>query len=298
MNKNILPFLAVLGGVYLLSRNTKNSAPSTSVTDQNTLDPNFTRYEGATLDIYQNNVRNPIGELTEAETYSVDYKNWRGENWSNWFKSFKENFSDTNEAIKQAFKIWYDDKNPYKNLFLSEKHFILALAMGERLPKLNTAEVEGVRGIGATISASSVPVYDTWTNWWYGVNPWGCPEWIEWHRQLKIAYGDTDARYRWNSSAQHPDNNIGFNVFHGCLNDCDFYRYQIANNLWRPSLPLTGTYTWLTCDVGQAVTNTTNAVQYLTQGVENTGKILQYAIPILTGVVAYFAYKRYIEKKK
>lgn len=297
MNKNLLPILAVLGGVYLLSRQKSGDntgMPSSANNGQtgNTL-PDF---EGQTIEIRTPIVRESVGELSEAENLNVDYRNWRGENWSNWFKQFKSKFSDSNEAVKQAFTIWSDIRNPYKNLFLNEKQFILALAMGERLPKLYTAEVEGLRGIGAVITATSTPIYDTWTNWWYGATPWGCPEWMEWHRQLKIAYGDADARYRWNVGAQHPDNNIGGGTFHLCLSDCDFYRYQLANNLWRPSLPLTGLTTWITCDVGQVVSNLTGTVQNVSQGLSNTGKILQYAIPVATGVLAYVAYKRYIVK--
>ena len=301
MNKNTLTILAVLGGVYLLSRQKSTGTSTPSATSSNNNPPSLPeptyvvsneQYQSQPV----NNDLSLIGEIMEEEMPIIDYKNWRGENWSNWFKLFSQNYTDKEKAIKDAFVIWSDPRNPYKNVFLSDKQFILALAMGERLPKLYNADVAGLRGIGAVITWSSTPVYDTWTNWWYGTTVWGCPEWIEWHRQLKIKYGASDARYRWNSGAQHPDNQYGGGAFHSCLSDCDFYKYQVQNNLWRPSLPLTGTYTWLMCDVGGAVTNVTNTAVSISEGLAITGKALTYAIPVATAVATYFLYKKYIAK--
>ena len=232
----------------------------------------------------------------EYDTREIDYQNWRGNQWSVYSKEIMRN-NGIVDGLNIVWNKWKSDSNPYKNLFLTKEQFLLGLAQSERMPDVYKAAVEGI-GTTYTITYASVPVYDTWTNWWYGIDAWNCQNWMDYFTALKGHYGESSARSMWNNAAQHPDNSYTMGAFHTCLSDCDFYRFQVQNQLWRPALPITGAITWLSCDLGSVVTNTTNTVSNVAQGVASVGNMLKILIPVIAGFGTYYLYRTYIKDGK
>ena len=297
MNK-IIPILAILGGGYLLLKN-KSSSPIKTDSNVTPIDvplnvtsSGTTNYEYIPNSNTGTNSSN-VGSIQNFDYESIKWNIWRGKEWSNWFKDFQLNYENKYEAFEDAFIIWRNQLNPYRNFFLDIKQFVLGLAIADikniELPRNTIGQFN--------ITYSSTPVYDTWYNWWNNVPVWNCAEWKQWYIELKNHYGESDARYRWNSASQHPDNGYGGN-FVDCLSDCDFYKFQIQNNLWRPYLPITSALTWASCDLGQVVTGATNTVVNASNGIANTSRILNLALPVLAIAGTYFLYKKYLKDGK
>lgn len=293
MNK-IIPLLAILGGGYLLLKS-KNNPPKNETTptpiDIPTFNPTPLELESQTN--YSSGQSSNVGSIV-VDFEQIGWNTWRGKEWSSWFLDFSKNYENTYDAFQDAFDVWRNPLNPKRNFFLDVKQFVLGLAIAQSIKTELPRNVVGQ----FNITYNSTPVYDTWYNWWYGVPAWSCSEWKQWYFEMKNFYGEADARQRWNSAAQNSENDVFGGEFHGCLSDCDFYKFQIQNNLWRPSLPLTGIITWTTCDVGQVVTNATNTVVNASQGIANTAKVASYLLPVLAVVGTYFIYKKYLKNGK
>jgi len=297
MNK-IIPLLAILGGGYLLLKNKSNSPikndsqPTPIDVPLNVplnIDPSYNPTSNTN---YSSTNSSNVGSVN-INLESIGWNTWKGKEWSNWFKEFQKNYENKYDAFQDAFDIWRNQLNPYKNFFLDTKQFVLGLAIADSIRTEMPTNVIGQ----FNITYNSTPVYDTYTNWWYGIPVWNCAEWKQWYIELKNYYGESDARYRWNSAAQHPDNGYGGN-FSDCQSDCDFYKFQIQNNLYRPYMPITAAYTWAACDVGQIITGVTNSAVGVSQGLANTSRVFNIALPVLAIAGTYYIYKKYLKNGK
>jgi hypothetical protein len=294
MNK-IIPILAILGGGYLLLKSKsnspiKNDSQPTPIDVPINIDPVFNPTSNTN---YSSTNESNVGSLDNFDYETIGWNTWKGKDWSNWFKQFQLSYNDKFKAFEDAFVIWRNPLNPYRNFFIEIKQFVLALAIAD---SYNPSLPRNVIG-QFNITYNSTPVYDTYTNWWYNVPVWNCAEWKQWYIELKNYYGENDARYRWNSAAQHPDNGYGGN-FADCQSDCDFYKFQVQNNLWRPFMPITAAYTWAACDIGQVITGATNAAVGVSQGLVNTSRVISIALPVLAIAGTYFIYKKYLKNGK
>ncbi len=127
------------------------------------------------------------------------------------------------------------------------------------------------------IDKDSKPDYDEW-GW---DDYWGCAEWVEYHKKLKMAYGADMAKQMWYAAWEKQD---GFSSpYNWCKYNSFFYEY-FKKELGE---------TWFIMEIGGAVNS-------VAEGAGTTAKVLKTAIPIVAVLLiagaAYWGYKTYLKE--
>lgn len=135
----------------------------------------------------------------------------------------------------------------------------------------------------ATITADSIPDYDSWGPDTY----WSCNDWISWHVELKKKYGKDVANKTWQSAWDKQDSfehNYNWCKYSGVFN-----KYVQAEGLdatwWLPNILNAA---------GDATENLASGVTNSAQAAENVAKVLKYLLPTVVilaaiGVLVYVA---------
>lgn len=182
-------------------------------------------------------------------------------------------------AAQELWELWYNPNNPYRNYAISPPALFLMII----------TKPQRVEAVGRVLNWNSSPVYPTWTNWWNGEQAWTCSEWKVWHQKLEEHYKSTyKANQIWEPAFDHPDNNPNLNLGFAtgkaaCMLDCDFAEYMASKDINIHDL-----LSQTVCDLSNVVLNIIDTAESVSSGVKNTGKILQWGIPL---AATYFAYK-------
>jgi len=192
--------------------------------------------------------------------YKIDYDNARRKDWGILYKElYKEKgYLDANTEIWDK---WNNVRNKNKGNFKNPELFILSIATDS-----NKNEI-GSNGI-FTITADSIPVYSTWTNWWNSVYWWELEQWELWFTALINKYGLVHAQQRFINAWTYADNwakgfvrtAIGWA---GCY-DCDFINFCRLKGI---DIACTGAES--VCTLVNVGTNLLDATENVSEGAVN-----------------------------
>lgn len=133
------------------------------------------------------------------------------------------------------------------------------------------------------------PDYDAWgSDTW-----WGCPEWIQWHQQLKYKFGSDKANMIWDYAFAKSGNFSGnldcrtFNApFREYVRKEGLNPYQNAGILG-PLLNITGSGLELGSSAGDVVGGTA-------EGLGAVGKYIKYGVGVaVLGIAVFYGIKAY-----
>jgi hypothetical protein len=321
----IIPALALLGGAYLLL--SKSSTPTPNNTGGTTgggvapidtgntstglsafnavpVNANITTFQSATSG----------SQVAGTDIVAVrgskmpNFKTWRGRDWYLYVEDLSKAMGRKN-AIKSAFQTWNSPENSKYSFMPNEAAFLLGLAMAEKMPyinkkgmvesgdygHINTNDKIGNIPVDRPILWDSQPVYDTYYGWWYGVEPWSCQDWIDWHKALERKYNSTQRandiwRSAWFSSENSGANAVIENNWYYCPRDCDnFVKYFAKKGITDTGGGFTAP---IYCNLTGIVTEIVGGVEDGVAAMMQVNKVLNYVYPVAIIALGYFAYKR------
>lgn len=151
-----------------------------------------------------------------------------------------------------------------------------------------------------TINASSSPVYDSWGFGDY----WGCNEWMEWYKQLRTVYGEKESNYIWSKAwldgvssvsggngTATGSNYITDSVPIDCRTFNSSFRDFLSKNPDLYGAVYSGLGGLIAKPLGLGVDVVNGVVSFGSSAVKtatNTGKVLQYAIPVVIAALLIF----------
>jgi hypothetical protein len=308
----VIPALALLGGAYLLLSKSSTATPTNNTvqTGSGPFIPNSTTSNTTVFESNTGGSQVAGTEITVNQSINnPDFKTWRGRDWYLYVENLSKSMTKKN-AIKAAFIQWNSPNNDKYSFMPNEAAFLLGLAMAEKMPyynqndfitsgdyghiNTNTNQIGNIP-VDRPIRWDSQPVYDTYYGWWYGVEPWSCQDWIDWHKALERKYNSTQRandlwRSAWFNEQNSGANAVIENNWYYCPRDCNnFVTYFAKKGI---------------ADTGGGFTapiycNLTGIVQEIIGGVEDgvasmaqVNKILNYAYPVVLVALGYFAYKK------
>jgi hypothetical protein len=299
---NYIPIVIGAAGLYFLSQN-KSEKTGEVLTNPmpiptGTTDPLET---GGGMTSGDSGVSGSKIDLSDFDN-KVNY-NWNGKEWLGFVQNLKSQGASSSDAIKIAFSMWTNPKNEKYFLFPTLSAFLIGIAQMEKnnLSRMFSADVEGINGVGNLITWNSIPLYDTWSNSWYGgYVPWTCADWKFWHQKLEQHYNSTQkANQLWEQAWGHSDNqcwafgSVGCPDTSYCRTDCDWIEYFASKGVSNLQSLMLGTY----CDVSNVALNITGTLSNISDGIANTSKAAKWAMPVLVGAAGYYLYKKYGAKK-
>jgi len=215
----------------------------------------------------------------------IDYNTWKLKQWANLYKekSIENGFENANNFI---WNKWNTKENKYKENFLFPELLILKLATYRDRTTISSN--------GAfTITADSIPIYATWTNYIYGVYFWDLVQWKFWFIELEIKFGLIEAQKRFHNAWSYSDNyswgvnQDGMGYVGGY--DCDFINFFRTQGL---DVALFGAENLCTLvGTGTNLIQATENVSEVVEGVTGGASILASYTPfILIGGAGLYAY--------
>jgi len=321
----IIPALALLGGAYLLlnSKSTPSSnvptnptpppappAPLNTPTFSPTFSPNLS-LTNVNTQVQTGKSGSEISGMSDYRGGDIrpDYNRWRAVDWFNYVNKLSEKNS-RKDALKQAFNEWNNPENKYYSFVPNEAGFLLMLAIAERMPyygkkdfvesgdyeHINTGQDKiGAIAVDRPIRWDSQPIYDTYYGWCYGIEPWSCQDWVDYHKALERKYSSTQRandiwRSAWFNSQNSGANAALENVWYYCPRDCaNFTKYFASKGITDTGGGFTAP---IYCNLVGITQNIVGAVESGTSGIANVTKVLTYALPVAIIAVGYFAYKK------
>lgn len=200
----------------------------------------------------------------------ISYNTWKRKDWKQYFLSVLESNSleKTGEVLWSA---WNSPENPNKDRFNNIESLLFNLYTYKEKTAINTVP---------TITADSVPVYNTWSNWWNdSESVWNCNHWIEWYEKNALAYGANSTKYKFINYWSSPDNFsvgvFGDGMGYTCGRDCDFINYFRVKGI---DVTVFGATT--VCNLVAIPSNLLDATANLSQTVSNTTRVMSNIVPL------------------
>ncbi len=210
-------------------------------------------------------------------------RTWSRQNMKALFYTAIERGATPLEAAQQIWAgAWRHESNPYKNLFVGALPFMLDLITESPQPPRVAQSFN--------ISWDSTPVYDTLNNWYNGVTPWACTDWITWHKRLESRYQNTYlANDLWLSAWQNPDNQCYVLGLIGCPDNsyCRYKCEEFVKYLYSKDITVGNLISNSYCSLETVIKNVLGAAEDISKGLSNTAKIAQYALPVALGYLGY-----------
>lgn len=192
--------------------------------------------------------------------YKIDYDNFRRKDWNYLYKELtaEKGYLDANTEIWEK---WNNPLNKNVGEFKNSELFIVNVATYR---DENTIRDNGI----FTITADSVPVYSTWTNWYNGVYWWELEQWELWFTALINKNGLIEGQNRFINAWTYADNWVkGFYRtgigWAGCY-DCDFINFCRLKGI---DVACTGAES--VCTLVNVSTNLLDATENVSEGVVN-----------------------------
>jgi len=209
----------------------------------------------------------------------INYRTSKRSDWRNFYKLLTETES-VEDGQKILWSNWINANNPNRNKFKTVEALIFNLLTY----KSPNAQIGSF-----SITADSVPVYNTWSNWWNGIEVWECPQWIEWFEKNNVKYGANSTKYKFVNAWSYADNfSIGVwgdGMGYTCGRDCDFINYFRVKGI---DVTVWGAQT--VCNLVSIPTNLIDATANLTQTISNTTNVTKNVLPLAVGlaIIAFF----------
>lgn len=210
----------------------------------------------------------------------AQYNRWNRSDWSNFYHYLTENTPNQNEILWQ---LWDVEQNPNRTYFKSVESLIFNLVHYK----------PNAPAIGSfTITADSVPIYNTWSNWWNNIAAWECNHWIEWFEKNQIKYGAAATKQKFVNAWSYPDNfSIGLwgdGAGYICGRDCDFINYFRVKGI---DVTVWGAQT--VCNLVSIPTNLIDATASLSNTVKKTANVVETLVPIsIAAIIMLFLYNK------
>lgn len=208
------------------------------------------------------------------------YNTWNRSDWSGLYRYMMQNALNAPELLWQN---WNVAQNPNREHFKNVEALIFNL-VHYREPRAAIGSLD--------ITADSVPVYNTWHNWWNNIEVWDCNHWIEWYEKNSNAYGANSTKYKFVNAWSYPDNFtvgvFGDGMGYTCGRDCDFINYFRVKGI---DVTVWGAQT--VCNLVSIPTNLIDATASLTNTIKKTATLTETIVPfgIAALIIGYF-YKK------
>lgn len=215
----------------------------------------------------------------------IDYENYRRKEWNAVYKELytEKGYLDANTEI---WDLWNNTRNKNVGEFKNPELFLLSVA---------TYRDKGDIGNAFVITADSIPVYSTWTNWWNNVYWWELEQFELWFTALINKYGVTEGQNRFINGWTYADNWVkGFYRtgigWAGCF-DCDFINFCRLKGI---DVACTGAES--VCTLVNVGTNLLDATENVSEGVVNLSSgmvtFTQLLPVILIAGAGFFVYNQ------
>lgn len=210
-------------------------------------------------------------EITRNST--PNFNTWNRVQWAAKYKDAYQNDTPEN-AANLVWSQWNVQGNDNKDKFKYKAEFIINLATFKNTNSIGTVP---------TIDADSLPIYDTWYNWWNNNEVWTCQIWQLWFDLNNQKYGLQSAQNKFVNAWNKSDNWGGYgNLGMGnkCGMDCDFVNYFRLKGL---DVATFGTVT--TCTLISVPSNLLDAASATTKGIKDTANVFSSLFPIGAAIV-------------
>jgi hypothetical protein len=216
------------------------------------------------------------------------YNEWRGDDWAQYFKDVYKN-TDPQTAKNQVWQVWNDQSNPFRHHFPTQEVFIWNLAVRSAGSDLVQPQINQV----LTVTADSQPIYNTWSNWWNGLEVWWCPQWQMWYDKNAQKYGATVAQDKFVNAWSYSDNWAWTANTAGemCGLDCDFVNYFRTKGI---DVARFGVQT--ACNLVSIPTNIIDATANVAQGAKDATGVVAQIAPYAVGAVVIWGVYRLIKQ--
>lgn len=220
-----------------------------------------------------------------APPQNADIETWKRPQWAQLYKYLYETTSPAN-AANVVWQQWDDERNRNRSRFPNMDLLIFDLAT------YRPTNGVGATASVATINADSIPVYQTWGNWWNNVPTWDCEIWKEWYNMNALKYGQATARNKFVNAWAHPDNfSYTFSAAgNDCGIDCNFVNYFRTKGI---DVAYTGVET--ICNLvsvpSTLIDATASAASAANTTIKTVGTLLPFAVVALGGMYIYKQYK-------
>jgi hypothetical protein len=221
-----------------------------------------------------------VGEQIELSVDSVPkYRTWKRAQWAQLWALMVQEYGPV-EALQRLYMLWSAQENPLAANIPTREALLF---------QVSTYRPPTMAGIGQLdpIEWNSTPIYDTFTNYWNGVDTWGCTHWKIWHQKLEAYYGDTmQANQIWEPAWNDPDNecwalgSFGCPQTANCRYDCDFVKYLKSKNL-----PIGNLISNTTCDISNVISAITTSASNIATGAQQSSAVLSALLPIGVAVL-------------
>lgn len=213
----------------------------------------------------------------------VNYRTWKRKDWALYYRYLWENYQD---APARLWTAWTNPSNVISNKFTSVQALIF-----------NLVTYKDTNAIGTlTIDADSLPVYNTWSNWWNSVEAWECADWQTWFQKNGIKYGSGWAQQKFVNAWSNADNfSIGVwgdGMGYTCGRDCDFINYFRVKGI---DVTVWGAQT--VCNLVSIPSNLIDATASITRSVKHTADVTAALLPLAAGAAILFFISRQSKKK-
>lgn len=212
-------------------------------------------------------------------------ESWCRAHWATWYKELSA-YTNQLTALQTIWTVW--QTMPYADKIKDVKMLWASLVTWRQIDNM------GIGSFTFPITANSLPVYDTWTNWWNGVTAWDCNEWETWFTAMENTLGLAAAKTKFISAWSYKDNWAAGSNAWGCSQTCDFINFFRLKGI---DVADTGMAT--ICNLIQVPYNLATAAAGATQGISSTINTAANIAPLVViGVGAALLYKQYKDATK
>ena len=209
-----------------------------------------------------------------------NFETWTRPEWAAYFLALYD-ANGIGPATQTVWSEWQNSNNEAEYMFPTSDSFAF-----------NLITYTMASNIGIIITADSIPVYGTMSNWWNSIHYWNCTEWRQWFDLNLQKFGTDQARARFIDAWSHNDNNspLGFESMGiMCGYDCDFINYMRTKGLDVANFGAENT-----CTLVSIPTNLIDAGAAVSEGVKNTANTVSFLAPLaVTALVGIFVYSQY-----
>jgi hypothetical protein len=218
-----------------------------------------------------------------------DYTIWTRSHWATWYHSLLQNFSPE-DAKNLIWAAWIKAENPFAYFVETEGAAPVNKFPNADILVFSLAAYQPDGMVGAfNITATSLPVYDTWSAWWNNIDVWECADWKVWFDVMETDLGRTIAQQKFVSAWSYKDNWASSSNARICSHDCTFIDEMTQRGI---DVAFFGVRT--VCNLVNIPYNIIEAGENISQGAANATANAASVTPLLIwGGAAFLAVKAY-----
>lgn len=206
-------------------------------------------------------------------------EHWRRAEWAAWAKAQLAATNKSSDAVLDS--VWLAWTTLGNQKHINNKQLLWINILGHRLD----ASITGT----PNITADSIPIYDTWSNWWNSVVEWNCMDWLNWYDALAARHGAAVAQSKWKAAWEYEDNWSLGSMGWSCSQTCN-----IIDEFLQRGINMADTGMLTICQLTNVPYNAAVAVNSASEGIKDTVALLATVLPVAVVVGgSMYLYKEY-----